>query len=84
MLPQTNTLIKGHWRKLSSEVIAFLCRFRIAFALAMREMLSSLRRGMPRKRKVAGGLLAVLGFILLPLSWWNEAFVNLPLALASA
>jgi hypothetical protein len=39
---------------------------------------------MPWKRKVAGGVLAVLGFMLSPLSWWNDAFVNLPLALAFA
>jgi hypothetical protein len=29
---------------------------------------------------VFGGLLAVVGYILSPLSWWNDAFVNLPLA----
>lgn len=39
---------------------------------------------MPWKKKVAGGILAVLGFMLSPLSWWNDAFVNLPLALAFA
>jgi hypothetical protein len=39
---------------------------------------------MPWKRKVSGGVLAVLGFMLSPLSWWNDAFVNLPLALAFA
>jgi len=39
---------------------------------------------MPWKRKVTGGILAVLGFMLSPLSWWNDAFVNLPLALAFA
>ncbi len=36
------------------------------------------------KRKVRGGMLAVLGYMLSPLSWWNDAFVNLPLALAFA
>jgi hypothetical protein len=36
------------------------------------------------KRKVTGGLLAAVGFMLSPLSWWNDAFVNLPLALAFA
>jgi hypothetical protein len=35
-------------------------------------------------RKISGGLLAVLGYMLSPLSWWNDAFVNLPLALAFA
>ncbi len=36
------------------------------------------------KRKVTGGVLAVLGFMLSPLSWWNDLFVNFPLALAFA
>ena len=36
------------------------------------------------QRKVTGGVLAVLGFMLSPLSWWNDLFVNVPLALAFA
>lgn len=36
------------------------------------------------KRKVTGGALATLGFLLSPLSWWNDLFVNVPLALAFA
>jgi hypothetical protein len=36
------------------------------------------------KRKVSGGVLTVLGYMLSPLSWWNDTFVNLPLALAFA
>jgi hypothetical protein len=32
--------------------------------------------------KTKGGILAVIGYLLSPLSWWNDAFVNLPLALA--
>src|SRR5215467_2840906 len=36
------------------------------------------------KRKVTGGILAVVGFMLSPLSWWNDLFVNVPLALAFA
>ncbi len=36
------------------------------------------------KRKVQGGLLGFIGFMLSPLSWWNDAFVNLPLAIAFA
>ena len=36
------------------------------------------------KRKVSGGVLAVIGFMLSPLSWWNDLFVNVPLALAFA
>ena len=36
------------------------------------------------KRKAAGGILATIGFMLSPLSWWNDLFVNVPLALAFA
>jgi hypothetical protein len=36
------------------------------------------------KRKVTGGALAMVGFMLSPLSWWNDLFVNLPLALVFA
>jgi hypothetical protein len=36
------------------------------------------------RRKVHGGVLGFIGFMLSPLSWWNDAFVNLPLALAFA
>lgn len=36
------------------------------------------------KRKTAGGALAFIGYMLSPLSWWNDAFVNVPLALAFA
>ena len=36
------------------------------------------------KRKVTGGVLAFIGFMLSPLSWWNDLFVNVPLALAFA
>ena len=36
------------------------------------------------KRKVSGGFLAFVGFMLSPLSWWNDLFVNVPLALAFA
>jgi hypothetical protein len=36
------------------------------------------------KRKFSGGLLAAIGYMLSPLSWWNDAFVNIPLALAFA
>ena len=32
------------------------------------------------KRRVGGGVLGVIGFMLSPLSWWNDLFVNLPLA----
>src|SRR6266567_656286 len=36
------------------------------------------------QQKVHGGILGFVGFMLSPLSWWNDAFVNLPLALAFA
>jgi multisubunit Na+/H+ antiporter MnhG subunit len=36
------------------------------------------------KRKVSGGTVAVIGYMLSPLSWWNDMFVNVPLALLFA
>lgn len=36
------------------------------------------------KRKVTGGVLAFVGYMLSPLSWWNDLFVNVPLALVFA
>jgi hypothetical protein len=39
---------------------------------------------MSRKRKITGGIMAVVGFMLSPLSWWNDLFVNVPLAVAFA
>jgi len=38
---------------------------------------------MTLKRRSASGIPATLGFMP-PLSWWNDAFVNPPLALAFA
>lgn len=32
------------------------------------------------KRKIKGGVLATIGYILSPLSWWNDIIVNIPLA----
>jgi len=32
------------------------------------------------KRKLGGGFLATVGFILSPLSWWNDLAVNIPIA----
>jgi hypothetical protein len=34
------------------------------------------------KRRVWGSVLGFVGFLLSPLSWWNDAFINLPLAIA--
>ena len=36
------------------------------------------------RRKLGGSVLAFVGFMLSPLSWWNDAFVNIPLALLFA
>jgi hypothetical protein len=36
------------------------------------------------KRKLTGGIVAFIGYMLSPLSWWNDLFVNVPLALAFA
>ncbi|MBI5445101.1 MAG: hypothetical protein HY900_28305 [Deltaproteobacteria bacterium] len=33
-----------------------------------------------RRRAVAHGTLAAAGYLLSPLSWWNDLFVNVPLA----
>lgn len=31
-------------------------------------------------KKVRGGLFLVIGFLLSPMSWWNDLFFNLPIA----
>ncbi len=36
------------------------------------------------KRQARGGLLGFIGFMLSPLSWWNDLFVNVPLAAGAA
>jgi hypothetical protein len=35
-------------------------------------------------RKLVGSTLGLVGFLLSPLSWWNDLVVNIPLALAFA
>jgi hypothetical protein len=35
-------------------------------------------------RKATGSVVALIGYMLSPLSWWNDLFVNVPLALAFA
>lgn len=37
-----------------------------------------------KKRKIKGGTLATVGYILSPLSWWNDIVINIPLAYAFA
>ena len=44
----------------------------------------SLLSKMKHKRRIKGGIVAFIGFLLSPLSWWNDLFVNVPLALAFA
>ena len=36
------------------------------------------------RRRGIGSLVALIGFMLSPLSWWNDLVVNVPLALAFA
>ena len=36
------------------------------------------------RQKINGSILATIGFILSPLSWWNDLVVNIPLALVFA
>lgn len=36
------------------------------------------------KRKFGGSVVGLIGFLLSPLSWWNDLFVNVPLAFAFA
>lgn len=54
------------------------------FQLASEAKAQTLRAPVAWKRKISGGILGVLGFMLSPLSWWNDAVVNLPLALLFA
>ena len=37
-----------------------------------------------RRRRAQGSVLAFIGFMLSPLSWWNDHFVNVPIALVLA
>ena len=54
------------------------------FPLASDAKTQTLRAPMAWKRKITGSILGVVGFMLSPLSWWNDAVVNLPLALLFA
>jgi hypothetical protein len=36
------------------------------------------------KHRVKGGILATVGYLLSPLSWWNDIIINIPLAYAFA
>lgn len=59
-------------------------RKRAQFSLAVREIGTETHHAMAWKRKFGGGILAFVGFMLSPLSWWNDLFVNVPLAIAFA
>ena len=37
-----------------------------------------------RYQKITGGVIAIIGYILSPVSWWNDLLVNFPLAYAFA
>ena len=43
-----------------------------------------LLRRITNPRLLKGSFIALVGYILSPLSWWNDAFVNIPIALALA
>jgi hypothetical protein len=45
-------------------------------------MSSEQKPNLMTKRRVWGSFLGFVGFLLSPLSWWNDAFINLPLAIA--
>lgn len=32
------------------------------------------------RKKIQGGILVTIGYILSPLSWWNDLLINIPLA----
>ncbi len=38
------------------------------------------REFLSRKKQIKAGFYVVIGFMLSPLSWWNDLFVNIPLA----
>lgn len=35
---------------------------------------------MGAKRKLSGGFLMIVGYLLSPLSWWNDLYLNIPLS----
>ena len=39
---------------------------------------------MGAKRKLSGGFLVIVGYLLSPLSWWNDLYLNIPLSYAFA
>ena len=41
---------------------------------------STAARRWSRRRIIEGGILAIIGWILSPLTWWNDLLVNIPIA----
>jgi hypothetical protein len=52
--------------------------------LSRRTTSRDLLRRITNPRLLKGSFIALVGYILSPLSWWNDAFVNIPIALALA
>ena len=40
----------------------------------------SYANAMSKYRRIIGGIFVTVGYILSPASWWNDAFVNIPIA----
>ena len=36
------------------------------------------------KQKITGGIIGTVGYLLSPLSWWNDLYFNIPIAYATA
>ena len=69
---------RGHFQRVTTRRNLWLVQGRPSpqpLALAAR---------MSWKHKLQGGTLVFIGFLLSPLSWWNDLFVNVPLALGFA
>src|SRR4030066_1790945 len=39
---------------------------------------------MKHKQRISGGIMATIGYLLSPLSWWNDIYLNIPLAYLGA
>ena len=39
---------------------------------------------MSHKDKLYGGIVGIIGYLLSPLSWWNDLFINFPIAYIGA
>lgn len=39
---------------------------------------------MKYRQKISGGIMGTIGYLLSPLSWWNDLYLNIPLAYAVA